>query len=272
MTQRALTLYTISIAPIEKQSPYSKKYFLQETTIIFFLIYFSRSFIKNKGLLFLNFIFSEIMHWVFIFIIIFFSYNFTRSAFTSYDPLHQKTLAEIVREESTLNQQPQQQTIKPLEQGKSPPLINGAFGLGKNFHSFRAGYAFSPMILPKGWERWDFYLEFAFYILHRHIYNPRKLYIATITPFVRYRLDPGSEYDPYWDIGLGGAYRDKKKFGNIPISTYFSFHVLTSSGLYPFGTNAPSLSFRWYHFSNAKIKLPNNGIDIHFNIALEYPL
>lgn len=183
----------------------------------------------------------------------------------------EKTVLDIVRQEQYPNYD-QKEPEKLLEARKAPALVNGGFGMGKNFHGFRAGYAFSPMMMPKGWERWDFYLEFAFYVLHRRIYNPRKLYIATITPFVRYRFDPWSEYDPYWDIGVGGAYRDKKKFGNIPISTNFSFHILTSLGLYPFGSKGPSLSFRWYHFSNAKVKLPNNGIDLHANVVLEYGL
>lgn len=155
---------------------------------------------------------------------------------------------------------------------KTPPwLVNGAFGLGKNFHAWRAAVSYSPLDMPEGWEKWDFYMELGFYSLHRHIYKPKNLYITTLTPFVRYHFcDAETYFDPHWDIGIGGAYRDKRTFGTIPISTNSSFHIITSFGFFPFGTQGPALSLKWIHFSNAKVKIPNNGIDIHVNVGLEY--
>ena len=47
----------------------------------------------------------------------------------------------------------------PMGRKTSPYLINAAFGLGKNFHAFRVGVAYSPMDMPQGWEKWDFYVE-----------------------------------------------------------------------------------------------------------------
>ncbi len=164
-----------------------------------------------------------------------------------------------------------EETEERTAERKTPPyLINAAFGLGKNFHAFRAGLAYSPFDMPQEWEKWDFYVELAFYVLHRRVYTPKKLYILTLTPFVRHHFLPHSSFDPYWDIGVGGAYRDKKYFGNIPISTNLAFHIKTSLGFFPLGKKGPSLSVRWYHFSNARLKLPNHGIDINVNIALEY--
>ncbi len=95
--------------------------------------------------------------------------------------------------------------------------------------------------------------------------NTEEVFGLSITPVLRYQRDArlSSGVTPFAEAGLGVHLLSGTHIGNNDLSTAFQFASLVGVGL-GFGERGQyELTYRFTHFSNADIKQPNDGIDLH---------
>jgi hypothetical protein len=93
----------------------------------------------------------------------------------------------------------------------------------------------------------------------------RHLYDLSLTPVVRLQRDAeiSSGVTPFSEIGVGGHLLTDQKIGNRDLATTFQFGSHIGVGL-GFGDKGRyELAYRFQHLSNASIKDPNDGIELH---------
>jgi len=116
------------------------------------------------------------------------------------------------------------------------------------------------------WEvsgRWDFSIH-GWHSDEENIENDSG-YIIGFTPVFQYQLK-GMSYKPYVEMGGGPHILSDIKIENDNKSTQFQFGSIFGLGV---KRNNIELSYRYLHISNAGIKMPNPGTDIH-NIHIGY--
>jgi lipid A 3-O-deacylase len=97
-----------------------------------------------------------------------------------------------------------------------------------------------------------------------------EVYVAGLSPVVTYYFGkPEYLVHPYIEGGVGGALLSETEIGvSREFSTAFQFEDRVGAGVQ---IKNFDLCFRYMHYSNARIKEPNDGIDI-FMIALGWHL
>ena len=91
------------------------------------------------------------------------------------------------------------------------------------------------------------------------------LFDLGLTPVFRMQRDAtlSSGVSPYAEVGIGPHLISETRLGKQQYSTAFQFGSLIGFGL-GFGDKGQyELSYRFQHISNADIKTPNNGINLH---------
>jgi len=91
------------------------------------------------------------------------------------------------------------------------------------------------------------------------------LFDLGLTPVFRMQRDAtlSSGVSPYAEIGIGPHLISETRLGARQFSTAFQFGSLIGFGL-GFGDKGQyELSYRFQHLSNADIKTPNQGMDLH---------
>jgi len=73
----------------------------------------------------------------------------------------------------------------------------------------------------------------------------------------------------YYEFGAGGSYFKHKDIGTIQLSTNLQFSLIAGVGFYVGSSRNNRVSFRYNHYSNASIKLPNVGLD---TISIDWKL
>ena len=87
----------------------------------------------------------------------------------------------------------------------------------------------------------------------------------SLTPVFRYQRDAtlSSGVTPYAEAGIGPHLLSETRLGSRTLSTSFQFGSLLGVGL-GFGDNGQyELAYRFQHISNAGIKEPNDGLNLH---------
>jgi hypothetical protein len=87
----------------------------------------------------------------------------------------------------------------------------------------------------------------------------------SLTPVFRYQRDANlsSGVTPYMEAGTGPHLISNTRLGFQKYSTAFQFGTLLGFGL-GFGENGQyEVAYRFQHISNADIKKPNDGINLH---------
>jgi opacity protein-like surface antigen len=95
------------------------------------------------------------------------------------------------------------------------------------------------------------------------IYN--ELVDVSVTPVLRLQRDAdlSSGVTPYAEAGIGTHLISETRLGRRNLSTAFQFGSLVGLGV-GFGDRGQyELSYRFQHISNADIKQPNDGHDLH---------
>ena len=72
---------------------------------------------------------------------------------------------------------------------------------------------------------------------------------------------PGAGLQAYVEAGLGSALFSHDRLGDKTFSTHFQFSEHVGAGV-TLGGRA-SLGWQFSHYSNADIRLPNDGLDVH---------
>lgn len=101
----------------------------------------------------------------------------------------------------------------------------------------------------------------------------RKLYDLSLTPVFRFQRDVNlsSGVTPFAEAGIGAHLLSETRIGSKDLSTAYQFGPLLGVGL-GFGERGQyELSYRYQHISNAGIKEPNDGLNIHL-LRLGYSL
>jgi lipid A 3-O-deacylase len=91
------------------------------------------------------------------------------------------------------------------------------------------------------------------------------VYAVGITPVFRYQRDShlSSGVTPVAEAGIGAHLLSNTHIGKTDVSTAFQFGSLVGFGI-GFGERGQyELSYRFTHISNADIKKPNDGLDLH---------
>lgn len=90
-------------------------------------------------------------------------------------------------------------------------------------------------------------------------------------PMFRYQRKPYSNtIAPFIEIGVGAALLDQTKIGSRNLSTNFQFDDRIGFGI-RFGNKQQfGIGYQLNHMSNARIKTPNNGIDLTHVIRFSY--
>lgn len=92
-----------------------------------------------------------------------------------------------------------------------------------------------------------------------------KVYGVSLTPVLRYQRDAhlSSGITPFAETGIGAHLLSDTRLGNNNLSTAIQFASLIGLGV-GFGERGQyELSYRFTHFTNADIKEPNDGLDLH---------
>ena len=99
---------------------------------------------------------------------------------------------------------------------------------------------------------------------HNNSYND-ELYALGLTPVFRMQRDTNlsSGISPYAEVGIGPHLISETRLGKQQYSTAFQFGSLMGFGV-GFGDKGQyEISYRYQHLSNADIKTPNNGMNLH---------
>jgi opacity protein-like surface antigen len=96
--------------------------------------------------------------------------------------------------------------------------------------------------------------------------NPTGQSLYGVTPLLRYNFVTGSRWVPFLNGGVGAAYTTIR---HPDLSTSFEFNVQLGIGAHYFlnDNRALTVQYRWFHLSNAGIKLPNSGTNTQMLFA-----
>jgi lipid A 3-O-deacylase len=96
--------------------------------------------------------------------------------------------------------------------------------------------------------------------------RPNQRQLFGLTSLIRYNFVTGSCWVPFVNLGAGFSYSDIR---GRDLSTEFNFNLQLGAGAHYFlrKNTALTLQYRWFHLSNAGIKLPNNGTNTQMFFA-----
>jgi len=116
---------------------------------------------------------------------------------------------------------------------------------------------------------WD--AEFAYVESDAGSKGNNNLLDLSLTPVFRYQRDANlsSGVTPYAEAGIGAHLFSRTQLGLQKYSTAFQFGSLVGVGLGFGGNGQYEIAYRYQHISNAGIKTPNDGINLHL-IRLGY--
>ncbi|MEX2382528.1 MAG: acyloxyacyl hydrolase [Opitutales bacterium] len=123
-----------------------------------------------------------------------------------------------------------------------------------------SGQIFTDLIGSEdNWYRgnWSFFSELSAGI---QFHPDSSKSIVGFTPGFRYYFATGRAVVPFFDVGGGVAITDIRE---PELGSAFQFNLQGGTGVQWFLTEgwAATLQFRYFHLSNAKISLPNSGLD-----------
>ncbi len=120
------------------------------------------------------------------------------------------------------------------------------------------GWIFTDVLAPDKWYAGN--LELRGELFGGSQFVPNSRYFTGFTPFLRYNLATGTRWVPFVEFGAGLSGTD---IGKPDLSTTFEFNLQLGVGTYYFfcKDKAVSLQYRFLHFSNAGIDVPNYGVD-----------
>lgn len=137
------------------------------------------------------------------------------------------------------------------------------FGEYDNYQRVGASVRFAPL-WSSGWGGWRATLhpeaEVSRFRYTGHAPGADTLYQGGVIGMFRIVRGEGA-LRPYAEFGLGGALFSRDKLGSRNFSTRFQFSEHIGLGLE--WANGVSAGWQYSHYSNADIKLPNDGIDLH---------
>jgi len=96
--------------------------------------------------------------------------------------------------------------------------------------------------------------------LNRWNYSDSEVYAFALSPVFEYSFKTNSsKFIPFIHIGIGATYINKKSIDDRNFSTHFQLEDRIGMGI---KSSKYKLSFNYFHYSNASIKKPNDGVDM----------
>lgn len=131
-----------------------------------------------------------------------------------------------------------------------------------NFDRTGIGLRFGPL-WSDSWGNWHAKLVPELEASH-FSYDGKRHGNSSLNQFggiAMFRLHYGSgKIRPYVDAGLGASYFNHTRFGSKVISTRFQFSEHLGLGVQ---IDRFTIGWQYSHYSNAGIKKPNDGLDMH---------
>ncbi len=168
-----------------------------------------------------------------------------------------------------------------LINGKSLALSSVSLSYGEGepqeVQAYQIGFQNEwPILLFKEspWHLTGFW-DIVFAQLNSHgntFHQYKRLELAALAPNFRFtRIPyPRSTLSPFIDAAIGPALLSKSRLGKRKFSTAFQFYDRFGAG-FRFGEHAQyEIGGYYLHLSNARLKCPNNGIDVKWMLTLKY--
>ncbi len=93
-------------------------------------------------------------------------------------------------------------------------------------------------------------------------FHPGKAWAVSLTPVVRYLFGYPGKFVPFFEAGFGLTWTD---LGRPDLGSDLQFNSQGGAGFYWFFQKdfALSIQYRFIHYSNAGIRKPNGGVNLH---------
>ncbi|MDV6315150.1 acyloxyacyl hydrolase [Idiomarina sp. HP20-50] len=139
--------------------------------------------------------------------------------------------------------------------------LTGAYSTDQ-LRGIRAGYRVTdlPIELPEWIGSPTVHVEAALNHWQDSNNTADNITAFSISPILSWKI-AGTQRPLYFEAGIGGSYFDKTRIGNRRLSTQFQFEDRMSLS-WQYDKSTPAhISLGYTHYSNADIKLPNDGLD-----------
>jgi len=122
--------------------------------------------------------------------------------------------------------------------------------------SANVGWVFTDVMACNKWYRGN--LELLFELFGGGQFKPDNRYFVGLTALLRYNFVTRSRWMPFVDAGAGVS---STNIDGPDLTRNFQFNLQVGGGTHYFLNDRTALTvqYRWLHFSNARIALPNHG-------------
>ncbi len=122
--------------------------------------------------------------------------------------------------------------------------------------SANVGWIFTGVMARNKWYRGN--LELLLELFGGGQFKPDNRYFIGLTPLLRYNFATGSRWVPFVEAGAGVS---STNIDGPDLTRNFQFNIQVGGGTHYFLSERTALTvqYRWLHFSNARIRLPNHG-------------
>ncbi len=134
--------------------------------------------------------------------------------------------------------------------------------------SANVGWVFTNVIAPDKWYRGNF--ELLLELFGGGQFKPDNRYFVGLTPILRYNFATRSRWVPFVEAGAGVS---STNIDGPDLTRNFQFNIQVGGGIHYFLSDRTALTaqYRWLHFSNAQIELPNHGTNTQmFEIGVSW--
>lgn len=90
-----------------------------------------------------------------------------------------------------------------------------------------------------------------------------ELWVAAASPMIQFQFNQWESLTPFAEIGIGVAAMTDDKLGNRNLGSHYHFEDKLGFGITSKTKHKFEIAYRYFHYSNAKLSSPNEGLDFH---------
>ncbi len=139
----------------------------------------------------------------------------------------------------------------------------------ENLHTYRFSTWDQPESLK--WKHVHIYFDasIAHWWISENMPN-HELNIIAVTPILRYYFATNPYFSPFFNVGIGPSYLSKTVIDNQQLGMHFAFQDQVGLGATVGKTQALSILFSAFHYSNGSLGAHNSGITVPMMLTAEY--
>lgn len=89
------------------------------------------------------------------------------------------------------------------------------------------------------------------------------LWILAASPMIQFHFSQWHSLIPFFELGIGASAMTKDSLGSQDLGSKYHFEDKFGFGLSSATARKFEVSYRYFHYSNASISTPNDGLDFH---------